>query len=166
MSGNKQQYRRFLKLDIDEAMKPIIESLELKKAKASFGEHKVNVTSLRLRTFALARVKYGLHGDRPFGCVKCGLKAAFFAVETQVFDKNAQSPHLNLYGVNEEGEEVLMTHDHRIARSLGGKDDLTNTQLMCSPCNAAKAVVEQKFREEVMKNPAHAKYLGLLAEGS
>ena len=99
----------------------------------------VGVSSLRMRTFARA-------GSSTAGmkCVCCGLEATFFAVE--------QSPgqtawHLNLYGVS-DGKEILFTHDHKLARSLGGADDLSNSQIMCSPCNGKKSIGETK---EVLK---------------
>lgn len=51
--------------------------------------------------------------------------------------------HLNLYGVRED-EDVLFTHDHKLARALGGADNLSNAQLMCSPCNGKKSKGETK----------------------
>ncbi len=70
------------------------------------------------------------------------MKAAFFAVEN-FRGSNQSVPHANLYGVDREGNEVLFTHDHKLARSLGGADNLNNTQVMCSPCNTKKSIVEQ-----------------------
>lgn len=52
--------------------------------------------------------------------------------------------HFNLWAVDPDGTEVLMTHDHKLARALGGKNALENTQTMCSPCNGNKAVAESK----------------------
>ena len=43
--------------------------------------------------------------------------------------------HVDLY--TEEFE--LMTIDHIIPRSKGGKDELINLQPMCNTCNARKA---------------------------
>jgi hypothetical protein len=50
---------------------------------------------------------------------------------------------MNLYGMK-DGNEVLFTHDHILARGLGGADDLTNSQTMCSPCNGNKSKAEGK----------------------
>ncbi len=93
----------------------------------------VGVSSLRMKTFARA-------ASKGMKCVCCGLEGTFFAVE--------QSPgqmawHLNLYGVRED-EDVLFTHDHKLARALGGADNLSNAQLMCSPCNGKKSKGETK----------------------
>lgn len=84
------------------------------------------VTSLRLQNFAKSQT-----------CISCGLQAKFFAVE-----ENGSGWHLNLYGVSATGEEVLFTHDHTLARSLGGSDTPENTTTMCSPCNRAKSIGE------------------------
>lgn len=53
----------------------------------------------------------------------------------------------DLWSVDDEGDERLFTHDHIIARSLNGKDDITNTQTMCSPCNAEKSIAEREQLE-------------------
>ena len=99
----------------------------------------VGVSSLRMRTFARAGLS-----SAGMKCVCCGLEGTFFAVEQS---PGQDSYHLNLYGVR-DGEEILFTHDHIKARALGGADNLSNAQLMCSPCNGRKAVIEGK---EVLK---------------
>ena len=90
----------------------------------------VGVSSLRMKTFARA----GLSAAG-MKCVCCGLEGTFFAVEQS---PGQDSWHLNLYGMRDD-EEVLFTHDHIKARALGGADNLSNAQLMCSPCNAQKS---------------------------
>ncbi len=95
----------------------------------------VGVTSLRLKTFCRA-------AESPEGmkCVTCGLEATHFAVEAS---PGAVSTHLNLYGLK-DGKEILFTHDHILCRALGGADDLSNAQIMCSPCNGFKSKEESK----------------------
>lgn len=99
---------------------------------------KVKLGSLRLLTF--------LH--KGVVCSKCGLVADNFAVER---DPGAASRgggyHLNLYSGKGE-KRVLFTHDHSVARSLGGKDKLFNCTTMCSPCNFLKSLDEQKELQE------------------
>lgn len=68
-------------------------------------------------------------------CVICGIEGDFFAKEKFPFDK---SYHLNLYAINENGEEVLMTKDHILPRSKGGKNHISNYQTMCMICNNLK----------------------------
>lgn len=92
-------------------------------ATAQFCGHTVKTKGLRLRTFAEDGVV----------CSACKLKANYFAVEN-----NSSGWHLNLWGVNAEGREILFTHDHTVARCLGGEDKRSNTTTMCSPCNNAK----------------------------
>ena len=47
--------------------------------------------------------------------------------------------HLNLYSVNPNGTETLMTRDHIVPRSKGGKDKLGNSLTMCTHCNLKKS---------------------------
>ena len=68
-------------------------------------------------------------------CVKCGLKGAFFAKEKHLRDNRY---HLNLYAFDEDGNEVLMTKDHRYPKAKGGSNDISNLDTMCAPCNHAK----------------------------
>lgn len=92
---------------------------------------KVFGSSKRLETFFH-------HGTR---CSSCGIEATHYAVERNL-ESNNESYHLNLWGYDGEGNEVLFTHDHTLARSAGGKDDLSNTTTMCHECNFAKSLVE------------------------
>lgn len=105
-------------------------------AKTTINGHMVGISSLRMKTFGRdARASCGI------ACKGCGLEAEYFAIET--FARGlVRSPHVNLYGMK-DGIEVLFTHDHIIARSLGGKDNLSNAQTMCAPCNSKKSIVEQ-----------------------
>jgi 5-methylcytosine-specific restriction endonuclease McrA len=61
-------------------------------------------------------------------------------------------PHFNLYCHKpEEGENmVLMTKDHIVPKSKGGKNHISNMQTMCCHCNSTKG---NKSPEE------YAKYL-------
>lgn len=96
--------------------------------------YKVKPTSLRYLTF-----------NQSLTCVNCGIKGRFLALEKCLTDlggnegeKEGQGFHLNLYGIDEMGREVLMTKDHIIPKSKGGPDDLSNMQTMCTHCNGAK----------------------------
>lgn len=69
-------------------------------------------------------------------CCKCGLQAKYFALEKHE-DQNRY--HLNLYGIDKQGKEILFTKDHIIPVSKGGKNVLDNYQPMCISCNEEKA---------------------------
>jgi 5-methylcytosine-specific restriction endonuclease McrA len=81
-------------------------------------------------------VKTGSHRLQLFRknrkCVHCGVVGTHFVLEQ---DFNHARPHLNLY--TDDG--ILMTKDHIIPKSKGGKNDLSNYQTMCERCNAKKA---------------------------
>ena len=80
--------------------------------------------------------RYQVFATKGCTCCKCGLQAQYFALEK--FDDQDRF-HLNLYGVNADGREILFTKDHIIPVSKGGKSVLENYQTMCSVCNEAKA---------------------------
>lgn len=103
------------------------------------GDWEVSLNSLRLYTFA----------THPPCCSnpECTVRADYFAVEMQTSNdgRPVNSHHqLNLYGIDEQGNRHMMTHDHTLARSLGGEDNLTNTSAMCARCNKHKSVFESQ----------------------
>ena len=78
---------------------------------------------------------YHAHG---VGCCVpgCCIKGEYFAVERAWKPRHSRY-HLNLYGTH-EGEEVMMTSDHKIPKSKGGIDNIINRQPMCYPHNSTK----------------------------
>lgn len=88
----------------------------------------VKRTSLRLQTFKESIV-----------CVGCGKAGVEFRAEQSKSDtKRGNRPHLNLYAA----DGMLMTHDHILARALGGDDSAGNVQTMCEWCNSKKGARE------------------------
>lgn len=67
-------------------------------------------------------------------CACCGVKGDHFWLE----HSGCFTPHFNLYALNQHGQPVLMTLDHIIPRSKGGRTTAENIQLLCTRCNAAK----------------------------
>ena len=121
----KKQQRNYIRagiVDIDVIL-PLIRDHSIKSV--ILHGHKVNVTSLRLINFGKSTV-----------CSGCGLQATHFAVESN------GNWHLNLYAAREDKRDMLFTHDHTLARSLGGSDDEENTTTMCAGCNFSKSKVE------------------------
>lgn len=140
------QYTRHAVVSIDEVLRQVFNQWvngETSRAELSCG-FEVGVTSLRMRTFARAVL------DNRFHCVTCGCKPQFFSVDTFTNSKDQKIKHTNLIGLDGENE-ILFTHDHILARSLGGADNLKNTQLMCSPCNSLKSIDEGKARAAILK---------------
>ena len=121
-----------------------------KKHRVEINDEMVNIFSTRLKTFYE-------HGTE---CSKCGLSASFFAIERNLTDEKNNAPyHLNLYGVK-DGEEILFTHDHTLARALGGAPhSMDNTSTMCQPCNTEKSIGEQKLAEQLKKEQKLAEQL-------
>lgn len=84
----------------------------------------VKIKSYRLATFA-----------RSTTCVCCGIEGIYFVKKKNAGDKNF---HLELYAIDDNWNEVLMTKDHIKPRSKGGVDKLCNLQTMCVTCNVKK----------------------------
>lgn len=80
--------------------------------------------------------RYQVFFTKGLKCTCCGIEGKYFVKEK---NKNTRSYHLNLYGIDENGKEVLITKDHIIPKSKGGRDNLDNYQTMCIRCNQAKA---------------------------
>jgi len=96
---------------------------------------------------------FDFHGTH---CVKCGLVGEFFALERFAIvngKSNTQDRyHFNLYGIK-GGREVMISKDHVIPVSKGGKDRLNNYQTMCVECNKAKGSVDnERFMEFFIGN--------------
>ena len=145
------KYVRHSLVDIEPVLAAVSKGLEdrllyqkKEKTKAVFNGQTVGVHSLRMQTFFV----------RGTTCKCCGLKATHFAIERSLADeRNNVNYHLNLWGINAAGEEVLFTHDHILARALGGRDHIDNCQTMCGTCNWEKGIVEGelvKARKEKM----------------
>lgn len=83
-------------------------------------------------------LRYWLFKEKGTKCVCCGLEGKFFAVESS---HGSNQWHLNLYAVDKNGNEILMTKDHIMPQSKCKTDDkfsLDNLQPMCTICNGKK----------------------------
>ena len=79
--------------------------------------------------------RYQLFFTKGTKCVCCGIEGKYFAKERSI---RQAAYHLNLYAIDDNGQEVLITKDHIIPKSKGGKDELENYQTMCVICNQLK----------------------------
>jgi hypothetical protein len=112
---------------IDEVLSQTVFVKNYKKnpCKVNFDGEWINMGSHRYQCFVL----YGTT------CVDCGLEAQYFIMERQ---GHFGQFHFNLYGLDDQGNEILFTKDHVVPRSRGGKDELKNYQPMCTICNNKK----------------------------
>jgi hypothetical protein len=77
-------------------------------------------------------LNFRIHG---LSCISCDVRGAFFAKE-----KHGEGTlHLNLYGFDKQGHEILMTKDHIRPKNRGGTNNLYNLQPMCVKCNNKKS---------------------------
>lgn len=93
--------------------------------RVKFHGHSMNMRSTRMLSFR----------SNGITCVKCGARGAFFAKER--YGKDA--PHLNLYGFDVHGRQLLLTRDHIKPKSKGGTNHIYNSQTMCLKCNSRKS---------------------------
>lgn len=111
--------------EVKEAVKDVLFETDDKKARIEFDGDYIKGNSQRYQTFFTDGVK----------CSCCGIEGKFFAKERH---STSKCYHLNLYAVDDNGIEILMTKDHIIPKSKGGKNHLSNYQTMCSVCNSLK----------------------------
>ncbi len=126
--GYYKGLRRKENLTIEEvynAVKDVLFEPEEKKAMVVINGDKIKGNSQRFQTFFTKGLK----------CACCGIEGKYFGKEK---DFNAARYHLNLYALDESGNEVLMTKDHIVPRSKGGASELYNYQTMCVKCNMEK----------------------------
>ena len=87
--------------------------------------------------------RYLLFKTKGITCVKCGVKGQFFGLE-KIKHQSNDTYHFNLYGIK-DGVEILMTKDHIVPKSKGGRNNLKNYQVMCTHCNLRKSDQFEKY---------------------
>lgn len=96
------------------------------------GQEYINIEGFNVPTNDL-RYETFIHS---LTCSKCGIKGCILALEVNYGYMNG-AYHFNLYAL-ENGIEKLMTRDHIVPKSKGGKENISNMQTMCTRCNSAK----------------------------
>ena len=85
-------------------------------------------------------------------CVACKVVGTVWRLEAS--SHNDLKPHLNLYAVKDPGiplnqltdeDVILMTKDHILPKSQGGKENQSNLQTMCVICNMIKGPTHIRF---------------------
>jgi len=98
-----------------------LRKLKTKKKYLLIEGHRVKTYSQRYELFKKSLI-----------CVACGCVG--IVMKLQKTDPESISAHFNLYTT----EDILMTKDHIVPKSRGGKNILSNYQTMCAECNEAK----------------------------
>lgn len=111
--------------DVYEAVKNVLFEEDKRDARVEFCGDIIKGNSQRYQTFF----------TKGLTCSCCGIKGKYFAKEKHLKDINY---HLNLYALDDNRNEVLMTKDHIIPKSKGGKNHINNYQTMCEVCNMDK----------------------------
>lgn len=98
-------------------------------------KEKIEIDDIKVKTNSQ---RYILFKEKGIVCVACGIAGKYFALEKATSDEqNNEMYHFNLYAVH-KNNEILMTKDHIIPKSKGGKNNVQNYQTMCIKCNEAK----------------------------
>lgn len=111
--------------EVKDKVRDVLFEKDKRNAKVDFDGDLIKGNSQRYQTFFTKGCK----------CVVCGIEGRYFAKERHLQDK---AYHLNLYAVDDNGTEILMTKDHILPHSKGGADDISNYQTMCKLCNETK----------------------------
>lgn len=110
------------------SVEEVLDHVTATETERTYDGYRVRMNSLRYHVFLRGRT-----------CPVCKAEGTVFLLQRNDGDTN-QPPdraHFNLYA--RVGDDlVLMTKDHVVPRSRGGKDRLDNLVAMCVTCNSAK----------------------------
>lgn len=134
------QYERLKIYSIDEVLRHT--EFTGRKVEHEFDGHLIKMNSLRYQTFAKKGVQ----------CVRCGLVGTYFAMEKSKYQEGTRY-HFNLYGIDDQGNEVMLTKDHILPRSRGGSNNVEkNLQTLCTRCNMEKGcMTEAEYSKKSVK---------------
>lgn len=94
----------------------------------------INFATLRLQCFAT-------HG---IVCARCGILGELFFKEK--LRRSDKFFHLGFYALDGYKKEIMITIDHVIPKSRGGKNRLSNLQTLCFPCNQDKGDKDWSYK--------------------
>jgi len=132
-AGVWQEYERIGLPIAAEDILPLLGGRARRKDKREIQGMPVKVGGTRLGAFA-----------EDVKCASCSRIGTVFYIERTRWNRGPKRKrdsgwHLNLYAVDSDGTEVLMTRDHIVPQSKGGPDHPDNCQTMCWYCNQRKA---------------------------
>lgn len=127
------------KILIEKLPLSIIEDVYNKK------ETKIKIRKYKIKTKDDRYLNFIENG---FKCAKCGIEGRFVNLECN----SKLGNHLNVYGIDKENKEVLLTKDHIYPKSKGGLDDIKNYQVLCEKCNINKSDKSPITLVEALRN--------------
>lgn len=135
----------FVELNRSKKEEVVLTLSEKRLGVVCYNGYPVKIYSDRYLTFFKKGVK----------CCMCGLEGKYFGLERTVVvrrkkkEKIIEKPksfHFNLYTKDITGREIMLTKDHIIPKTKGGKSHISNYQTMCEHCNSVKGNMDIKRR--------------------
>ena len=128
MKSSRLEYKRLGIYSVSDVMSLIHSTVSVSNQIIQIDGYDVRMNSQRYPLFKRDGVR----------CISCGVIGEYFALEIQ-WKNEKSSPQFNLYGLNADGNEVMLTKDHIIPKTKGGTNALLNYQVMCCNCNVEKS---------------------------
>ena len=107
-------------------------------------ENTIEVDGCKVYTHSLRYMTFYQKGCK---CVVCGKEGTHFTLDESAGDDKDRR-HFNLRA----DDGTLMTRDHILPKSKGGRDHITNMQTMCTDCNRAKGNTYDGETPEQVRN--------------
>ena len=114
--------------------KVLIEKLPLTIIEDTYNkkQSKIEIEGYKVKTKDDRYLNFITNG---FRCAKCGIKGKYVKLECN----SRLGNHFNVYGIDKEGNEILLTKDHIYPKSKGGLNNIKNYQVLCERCNHNKS---------------------------
>ena len=123
-----KEYKHCGSFSPDDVLRKVSPSTNTVEIEVNNVKYRVKLRSLRLQCFKRSRI-----------CVRCGRIGTIMSLNKLCRDPDLPPhAHFNLFAENSNGKFILMTQDHIIPISKGGKNHLSNLQTMCIICNMKK----------------------------
>lgn len=97
------------------------------------------IKDLTHRTYLGSRVGKLMVEQPKCVCVNCGIEGNLVVIHRHK-NENSEVQHTDVFALDDK-RLVMMTLDHILPESLGGKSDITNYRVMCRDCNQARSNV-------------------------
>jgi hypothetical protein len=130
------------KYSVEEVFQVIGEDFLTRCSDKEKSKYDIEVDGFKVHPISLRYMTFYQKGTT---CVCCGKEGVYFRLDVDRNGNNSEiRRHFNLYA--EDG--TLMTKDHIVPKSKGGRDHVSNMQTMCQPCNKAKGATYPDLERE------------------